>query len=216
MYGLATNLSTVTPPVGESPFSWLGEQRALDFVNTAPMVRGQRVDLIASFERLVAWCTEAELVPRASAEALLRRWSGTRPAARTLAWAHALRDELRHALESRAEKTPRLPSGLETLNAILRFPATCTEVEARHPGAFARRVHFVLAKPEHLLRPIADAAAELLCDVDPRLVRRCDNPECVLYFQDVSKNHARRWCSMSVCGNRRKVAAHQERRRIGA
>ena len=54
------------------------------------------------------------------------------------------------------------------------------------------RAHIVIAKPSALLRPIADAAAELLCDVEPGLVRRCENPACVLYFHDVSKNHARR------------------------
>lgn len=201
--------------VSESPFVWLGEQRALDFVNTAPMIRGERVDLIASFERLVAWCTEAELLGRASAETLLGRWRGTREAGRTLATAHALRDELRHALDSRTRAPAKRAPDLATLNATLQIPGAFTEVKRGRAATFERRLHFEVAKPEQLLRPIADAAVELLCDVDPRLVRRCENPECVLYFRDVSKNHARRWCSMRVCGNRRKVAAHHERRRAG-
>jgi predicted RNA-binding Zn ribbon-like protein len=35
----------------------------------------------------------------------------------------------------------------------------------------------------------------------------------VLLFYDTTKNHARHWCSMSLCGNRHKVAAHYRRRR---
>jgi predicted RNA-binding Zn ribbon-like protein len=48
--------------------------------------------------------------------------------------------------------------------------------------------------------------------VDER-IRGCANPECVLWFYDVSKNGRRRWCSMEGCGNRAKAARFQERHR---
>jgi predicted RNA-binding Zn ribbon-like protein len=35
----------------------------------------------------------------------------------------------------------------------------------------------------------------------------------VLFFYDTTKNHARHWCSMTICGNRSKVAAHYRRLR---
>jgi predicted RNA-binding Zn ribbon-like protein len=38
------------------------------------------------------------------------------------------------------------------------------------------------------------------------LVRKCEGTTCTLWFLDVSKAHARRWCSMAVCGNRAKAA----------
>ena len=53
----------------------------------------------------------------------------------------------------------------------------------------------------------------VLCYADLALVKKCENPVCVLFFYDTSKNHSRRWCSMSVCGNRMKVAAHYQRLR---
>jgi predicted RNA-binding Zn ribbon-like protein len=35
---------------------------------------------------------------------------------------------------------------------------------------------------------------------------------CQVYFGlDVTKNHQRRWCDMSVCGNRAKVRAYRAR-----
>ena len=58
---------------------------------------------------------------------------------------------------------------------------------------------------------IAVAAADLLCHGDLSLVKKCDNPRCILYFYDTTKNHARRWCSMAGCGNRMKAAAHYRR-----
>jgi predicted RNA-binding Zn ribbon-like protein len=42
-------------------------------------------------------------------------------------------------------------------------------------------------------------------------IKRCANPRCVLYFRDTSRTRRRRWCSMAVCGNRMKVAAHARR-----
>ncbi|WP_245866176.1 CGNR zinc finger domain-containing protein [Rhodococcoides kyotonense] len=37
--------------------------------------------------------------------------------------------------------------------------------------------------------------------------------DCVLRFYDVSKSDARRWCSMSACGNRSKARNHYARNR---
>jgi predicted RNA-binding Zn ribbon-like protein len=66
--------------------------------------------------------------------------------------------------------------------------------------------------PGELLQPIAAAAADLICHQDFRLIRACAGSGCTLLFLDRTKAHARRWCSMAVCGNRAKAAAHRARR----
>jgi predicted RNA-binding Zn ribbon-like protein len=63
------------------------------------------------------------------------------------------------------------------------------------------------------LRPIAEAAADLVCSVDFRLIRACEGSPCTLVFLDRTKAHSRRWCRMAVCGNRAKAAAHRARQR---
>jgi predicted RNA-binding Zn ribbon-like protein len=63
-----------------------------------------------------------------------------------------------------------------------------------------------------LLHPIAEAAAALICNRDFRLIRSCEGAVCTLVFLDRTKAHARRWCSMAVCGNRAKAAAHRAKR----
>jgi predicted RNA-binding Zn ribbon-like protein len=70
--------------------------------------------------------------------------------------------------------------------------------------------------PKALLLPIAEAMGDLVCEKDFTLVRKCEGPSCTLWFLDVSKGHARRWCSMAVCGNRVKAAAHRVRARGSA
>ena len=74
-----------------------------------------------------------------------------------------------------------------------------------------RRVHR-WESPGELLQPIAEAAADLICNQDFRLIRSCEGSACTLVFLDRTKAHARRWCSMAVCGNRAKAAAHRARR----
>ncbi|MEV6410508.1 CGNR zinc finger domain-containing protein [Kribbella sp. NPDC051718] len=45
-------------------------------------------------------------------------------------------------------------------------------------------------------------------------LRPCENvAECTLFLIDRSKANARRWCSMSTCGNRLKARRHQDRLR---
>jgi len=46
-----------------------------------------------------------------------------------------------------------------------------------------------------------------------RLARVKECPSCGWLFVDTSRNHARRWCSMEMCGNRDKAYRHYHRRR---
>lgn len=58
--------------------------------------------------------------------------------------------------------------------------------------------------------PIVVALGRLNARKNP--IRSCANPTCPLFFEDTSKNKRRRWCSMSSCGNRAKVASFYKRR----
>jgi len=44
-----------------------------------------------------------------------------------------------------------------------------------------------------------------------RPVRECGNPACTLWFLDTTKAQRRRWCTVEICGNRAKAAAHRRR-----
>ncbi|HET9574897.1 MAG TPA: CGNR zinc finger domain-containing protein, partial [Nitrospira sp.] len=64
-----------------------------------------------------------------------------------------------------------------------------------------------------LLTPLTEAASDLLCYGNLSLVKKCRSNACILYFYDTTKNHTRNWCSMQLCGNRMKVAAHYRKKR---
>jgi predicted RNA-binding Zn ribbon-like protein len=65
--------------------------------------------------------------------------------------------------------------------------------------------------PASLVFPIARSLADLVCTEDFTHVKACEGPPCTLLFIDRTRGHARRWCSMAVCGNRAKQAAHRNR-----
>src|SRR5262249_24189842 len=64
---------------------------------------------------------------------------------------------------------------------------------------------------EWLLAAVARSAAEIIAEGPQARLRLCANPRCGLFFYDTSRTHRRRWCSMTVCGNRHKVAAFARR-----
>jgi predicted RNA-binding Zn ribbon-like protein len=89
-----------------------------------------------------------------------------------------------------------LPSERPVLRLEAGVPVLCPAPAARTPRG--------------VLAMIAADAAELLgTDLRERL-RICPGPGCRGRFLDDSPAGRRRWCSMAVCGNRNKAAAHRQ------
>jgi predicted RNA-binding Zn ribbon-like protein len=190
----------------------VANHRCLDFVNTEIIEQGRRVNLLHDFADLVGWLQQAQLLGVAQAKEVFRRWGRTSKAADALAQALAFRRVLREMTEGIVRGEQPSTGALAKINAVLRDHAVHVGLVRTRQG-FERVVSFQPREPIHLLGPVAEAASDLLCHGDLSLILKCKNPRCILYFYDTTKNHARRWCSMTVCGNRMKVAAHYRRRR---
>lgn len=67
-----------------------------------------------------------------------------------------------------------------------------------------------LARP---LWTLSDDAARLLLSDRLDRVKLCQAPGCTHLFLDTSRNRSRRWCDMSICGNRMKARRHYRRQR---
>jgi predicted RNA-binding Zn ribbon-like protein len=193
-------------------FLLLANAACLDFVNTEVIANGERIDLLAGFGDLVEWLRQAGLISAAEAADTVARWDRGGAGRRALERARELRKELRAAAERAAAGGPVGARTLAAINAVLGRPVHATEVR-RSGSGFARVDRWAFAAPEDLLAPVAESARDLLCDGELGLVRKCRNPECILFFYDTTKNRGRAWCSMSACGNRDKVASHYRRRR---
>jgi predicted RNA-binding Zn ribbon-like protein len=194
------------------PFLFIGERLAFDFINTEWMEAGAPVDRLRRFEDLVAWAVAADVVDRRQVAG--RQWSNAAKQ-RAFALAISLRAALREAFERTAARRPAPPRAIDAINEVLRLRAGALEL-SRTAAGYATTFTRPLADPVELLVPVAESAAEVLSADDPALIRKCQSPDCVLYFVDTTKSHRRRWCSMAACGNRAKAAAHYRRQRSGA
>lgn len=194
----------------------IGNHLALDFLNTIAAPRGTPIEWITNGHDLMDWLVGVGVFDQAEAEHIAADWS-SKDMNKVADEAIDLREWFRDVL-TRAKTNGSGTLAVEDikrLNGVLARDASFLEVE---PADEEGRMRVVTDRPwrnpSELLVPIAVAMADLLCEGDFDLVRRCENPPCTLWFYDRTKGRRRRWCSQAVCGNRAKVAAHRQRKRL--
>jgi predicted RNA-binding Zn ribbon-like protein len=144
--------------------------------------------------------------------AMLRRMGETdaRRCAGALAQALRLRETIRAMLGAMASKRSLRAQWVAEVNQALASGAGASRLLRQDTG-WRLGISPGPAGPLRVLTPIARAIADLVVSGPSVEIRKCANPRCVLYFRDRSRTRRRRWCSMAVCGNRMKVAAHVRR-----
>jgi predicted RNA-binding Zn ribbon-like protein len=195
---------------GGSPFYFVGNLPCLDFVNTEIIARGERVDLLTGYAGLVRWLEAASLLTAAEARTTEKRWEDTSKGNAAFSEALSLRRALRAIAERFAAGKPPDRASIESINRLLESRPVYRQLELKG-NKVVSRMQAVSESARHVLVPIAESAAWLLEHGDMSLLRRCENPDCILFFYDTTKNKRRRWCSMDACGSRAKAAAYYRR-----
>jgi predicted RNA-binding Zn ribbon-like protein len=180
---------------------FIGEHVVLDLLNTVAMVDGRLVDTLETDEQVLKWLHRAGFPGPA-------KGGRAYPAGAIVAAARELREAIREAVVRR--KSGR-PINLRALNDMLAQGQSDLSLASQHDGTLRLQRVWRADTAERLFSPLAEAAAELLANGDFTLVRQCESDQCVLWFYDRTKSHHRRWCSVSTCGNRNKVAAFRKR-----
>jgi predicted RNA-binding Zn ribbon-like protein len=205
-------IASKTPKEWIDGFLFVGNQLALDFLNTKPVLAEGPKELLPDVDALIRWLLASGILIGEKGKALARKWSRTPQAAVFLRGLLKFRERLRATVI-------RQEAGGSVSNA---FIAELNSLLKQHPGIIAlqrKRNRLGLAtafkpeQPSDVWAPIAIAVAELLSDISPWRVRKCEG--CIVHFLDTSKKGSRRWCSMNICGNKIKVAAYQQRKRAG-
>lgn len=191
----------------------IGGTLCLDFTNTVTGLREnihEREHLLA-YENLVAWALHAGAVPAHDAAHLLARaQEDNAGAARTLHRALMVRDVLHDIFAAVARHGSVQPRLLDGLNAALMDASRHARIES-HDGHFHWGWDDLSARLDAPLWPVLSSAADLLTVGKLERVKICPYPHCGWLFIDFSKNRSRRWCEMSVCGNRTKARRHYTR-----
>lgn len=170
------------------PLALLGEPLSVELVNT--VVRDAAlVDLLTTPAELDLWLAAHDLSSTAEA---------------TLGPLRSLRDGVRELFDARLSGA--VPSR-ETVDELNDHAAKGVVVPTLSwPGDGPVSVDAGPQTVEQVIGVVARDAIAVLSD--PTGLRRCDGPGCVLMF--VPANRRRRWCASQRCGNRVRVARHQE------
>lgn len=191
-------------------FLFLGNHRALDFLNTRPVQNNEAVELLPDFDALLRWFNAAGLLSSRDAANLRQQWEGSARGQHFVEAVRGLRERLRKEVLTIERGDTLHRATLDELNQLMAEHPMLTRLKTSG-GASTRELWFDPRRPEDLFAPLAHSAATLLSDVDRNRLRECEH--CVLHFYDTSKKGTRRWCSMQLCGNRLKVAAYAARQR---
>jgi predicted RNA-binding Zn ribbon-like protein len=197
------------------PAIFIADSLGLDFLNSIATPVDTPVDWLDSGDGLVRWLAQAELVPAdALGELNARAMPGELD--KVADQARALREWFRGFLRKHMGRplTPKALHELGPLNRLLERDEAYSQILRHHHGDGGRlelRTMRRWRSPGSLLLPIGEALAKLVCEDDFADVKACAGHSCTLVFADRTRRRARRWCSMAICGNRAKQAAHRDR-----
>jgi predicted RNA-binding Zn ribbon-like protein len=197
------------------PAIFVADSLGLDFLNSIATPVDTPVDWLDSGDGLLRWLTQAELVP---ADALNELKARAMPGEldKVADQARALREWFRRFVHKHMGRplAPKALQELGPLNKLLQRDETFSQISRhreRDGDRFELRAMRRWRSSESLLLPIGETLAKFVCEEDFARVKACEGHKCTLVFADHTRMQARRWCSMAICGNRAKQAAHRNR-----
>lgn len=204
----------------DSHFVFDGGTLALDLLNTWRFNADQPLDLLQSPEDLIIWLTAAGLPDGADCAELSSSPPNRRILLDEALW---LRRDILLIVQSLVAGELPPPYTVDALNRILTESGTSFRLdsltippegdqEEGMEGQLVLNVHEHISSVLGVLQPIALSAARIVTEANPTRIRQCASSNCMYWFLDTSKSGRRRWCSMSRCGNRAKVAKHYRQR----
>jgi predicted RNA-binding Zn ribbon-like protein len=197
------------------PAIFVGDAPGMDFLNSIATPLDAPIDWIDDGDGLLNWLEQAQLVP-ADALGSIRARALPAQLDKVADQARSLREWFRNFVREHKGRplTAKSLAKLEPLNRLLERDESFSRMVASPRN---QKQSLQLQKlrrwrtPEALLSPIGEALAQFVCTEDFSNVKACEGPACTLLFADHTRGHARRWCSMAICGNRAKQAAHRLR-----
>lgn len=182
-----------------------GGELCLDFANTVDArPTEQRRELLEDYDDLIRWSLQTGMITDQTAKLLHKKASKQRrQASAALRRARLLREAIFDVLSAPAQGVSPPPAALDVVNGQVTAAFSHLRI-GRSEGGFQWEWEEEDAL-DRMLWPVARSAAELLTSDKLKRVRVCSAADCDWLFLDQSKNSSRRWCDMTVCGNRAKA-----------
>ncbi|MFA6116999.1 MAG: ABATE domain-containing protein [Sphingomonas sp.] len=196
---------------------FIADAPGIDFLNSVATPVDRPVDWIGDGQGLVDWLRQAGLVPGEQLDSIAAR-AMPGELDRVADQARDLREWFRGFLKSHMGRPldPATLKELAPLNRLLERDEAYSRIVLDEGAGLRLEIDRRWRSPESLLIPIGEILARVVVEQDFAQVKACEGHGCTLLFSDHTRRHTRRWCSMSVCGNRAKVSAHRSRRKEAA
>jgi predicted RNA-binding Zn ribbon-like protein len=196
-------------------FELTGGNPSLDLANTLDeRETGNPQERLRTWQDLLDWGRQVGTITAPEA-ARFRAHAVRDPDAATLALSRvrSLREAVFQVFSAVASHRAVPVPALAHLNETISRISAMRRLERRSGGFQWTWGDAGAADPERIAWPAAWAAGELLTSPDLARVRVCAGAGCTWLFIDASRNGTRRWCDMSVCGNRAKARRYYARAR---
>lgn len=195
-----------------SQYGLLRERLCLDFINTSDAHPSKPdAEFLDSYAHLVEWATFAGAITPEQADHLLTTAEiNPAKAEATLQYAVTVRDTIYRVLSAAAAHQPPAAPDMQAFNQLVSKALTHLQmmpIDHEYRWIFRQDDRDL----EAVLWPVLWSASEVLTSHDLQHLRECASDDCTWLFLDTSKNHSRRWCSMTQCGNRAKARSHYHR-----
>src|SRR2546425_6049146 len=112
-------------------FLFVGNQLALDFLNTCPVQNGEPMELLPDFSALLRWFQAAELLSPRDLANLQQKWGKSARAQRTVEAMHELRERLRKEILAWEHGGAVHHSTVAELNRFMMDHPMLTKLKAR-------------------------------------------------------------------------------------
>ncbi len=178
------------------PFTFVSGNLALDFAGTVLHRRAEAEDLLPAPRQLGEWSVAASLLDSAPEVSMAE-----------FGRALALREAIYRLALASLTGSQRSQDDVKVVNAA----ATAAPVAAVLTESGLKRT----GTADAVVATIARAAVALLGGPEAARIRECGDQPCTRLFVDTSRAGSRRWCEMSGCGNRAKVAGFRARQEGG-
>ncbi|MBL8706345.1 MAG: CGNR zinc finger domain-containing protein [Rhodospirillales bacterium] len=184
----------------------------LAFTDTCYWRQSKPTETLHAPADLLRWCAKEGVLDAASVAALEKRWAASpNEADARFAEGLALRETIYRVFKAQAADKTAAAVDLAALNMALEA-APKRALLAPESKGYVWRIDLPLAI-SGILAAVLWTTGDLLASPRRTRVRQCANPQCGGIFLDDSKSGTRRWCMMSVCGNRAKAHRHYMKRR---
>lgn len=187
-------------------FELTGGNLALDFVNTVDSRPTDHPnELLSTYNELFSWARQSKIRSRLEELNLAKkadRHPGEAEAARKAAI--ALRELLFQIFTNLIDRKKIPEDALTKWNKHVQRSGDSYEL-VRTKDGFSWECNADPLEFEAIFWPIVHSAVELLTSPNIEKLRRCAADNCDWLFLDLSKPGNRRWCDMTVCGNRAKA-----------